>query len=92
VSAVNLVFISSSNDLGEFESGMAAAWFGPVISVVSGGAGTILVVVLAMARWPELIRLGPLHRVIMDRVPRQDSRLQKPEAFPGDGFPAEKGA
>lgn len=60
VSAVNSVFIESSNELGGFESGLVANLFSPVISVVSGGIGTILVV-LAMA-WslPELRRLGRL--------------------------------
>lgn len=63
VSAVNLVFISSSNELGAFESGMTAEWFGPVLSVVGGGIGTILVVLAATACWPELLRLGPLHHL-----------------------------
>jgi MFS family permease len=62
VLAVNVVFISSSNELGEFESGKTAAWFGPVASVVGGGVGTMLVVLLAMWRWPSLLRLGPLHK------------------------------
>jgi MFS family permease len=61
VSAVNAVFISSSNQLGEFESGITAAWLGPVASVVLGGAGTILVVLAATISWPSLRRLGPLH-------------------------------
>jgi MFS family permease len=61
VSAVNAVFISSSNQLGEFESGITAQWFGPVASVVVGGIGTILVVLCVMLRWPLLRRLGPLH-------------------------------
>ncbi len=60
VSAVNAIFISSSNELGSFESGQVAYWFGPVASVVSGGVGTILVVLLVMSRWPILRRLGPL--------------------------------
>jgi len=58
VSAVNNVFIGSSNDLGAFESGITAAWFGPVISVVGGGVGTILVVMAAAMFWPSLMRLG----------------------------------
>ncbi len=58
VAAVNVVFISSSNELGAFESGMTAAWFGPVASVVGGGIGTILVVLLVMWRWPRLRLLG----------------------------------
>jgi MFS family permease len=48
VSAVNNVFIGSSNELGAFESGVTAAWFGPVISVVAGGVGTVLVVLAAI--------------------------------------------
>ncbi len=60
VSAVNSVFIESSNELGGFESGLVAHWFTPVISVVSGGLGTILVVI-GMAAWlPELRRLRRL--------------------------------
>jgi len=63
VSAVNGVFISSSNELGGLESGLVAHWFGPVVSVVSGGIGTILVV-LAAAFWaPELRQLGALDQI-----------------------------
>jgi MFS family permease len=62
VSAVNAIFISSSNELGAFESGITARLFGPVISVVSGGIGTVLVVVAVMLLWPEVLRLGPLDR------------------------------
>ena len=61
VSAVNSIFIVSSNELGAFESGLTAAWFGPIISVVGGGIGTLLVVLAVMFRWPEVRRLGPLH-------------------------------
>jgi MFS family permease len=61
VSAVNAIFIGSSNQLGDFESGITARYFGPVISVVAGGVGTILVVLTVMAAWPQVIRLGPLH-------------------------------
>jgi MFS family permease len=59
-SAVNGIFISASNELGGFESGAAAALFGPVAAVVGGGIGTI-VVVLAVARtWPEMRNLTTL--------------------------------
>ena len=59
-SAVNSIFISASNELGGFESGLTAALFGPVISVVGGGILTI-VVVLAVARiWPEMRDLKTL--------------------------------
>jgi MFS family permease len=60
VSAVNTIFIVSSNELGAFESGMTAAWFGPVASVVGGGIGTLLVVGWVMLKWPQVARLGPL--------------------------------
>jgi MFS family permease len=60
VSAVNGVFISMSNELGGFESGLVAQWWGPVRSVVSGGVGTLLVV-LGTAWWsPQLRRLRRL--------------------------------
>jgi MFS family permease len=54
VSAVNSVFIECSNELGGFESGLVAHWFGPVFSVVSGGVGTLLVVAGIAAGVPEL--------------------------------------
>jgi MFS family permease len=63
VTAVNAVFISSSNQLGAFESGMTAAWFGPIASVVGGGIGTIVVVLTSMLLWPRLRRLEPLHKM-----------------------------
>lgn len=60
VSAVNNVFIVASNDLGGMESGVTAWAFGPVLSVVGGGIGTILVVLGAAWRWPEMLRIGSL--------------------------------
>jgi hypothetical protein len=67
VSAVNGVFIGASNQLGEFESGATAALFGPVASVVAGGVGTV-VVVLVWARWfPTLARHDRLVRGGDDR-------------------------
>jgi len=60
VSAVNSLFIGTSNELGGFESGTVANWFGPVASVVSGGIGTILVVIAVAWIWPEIRRYGRL--------------------------------
>ena len=60
VSAVNGLFIGLSNELGGFESGLVAAAFGPVISVVSGGIGTLIVVALVAWKWPEIRRLRSL--------------------------------
>jgi MFS family permease len=60
VAAVNTLFVGASNELGGFESGLAAQLFGPVISVAAGGIGTILVVLLVALLWPEMRRLGRL--------------------------------
>src|SRR5262249_10790231 len=60
VSAVNSLFIGTSNELGGFESGTVAHWFGPVFSVVSGGVCTILVVILVSLFWPEIRKFGRL--------------------------------
>ena len=60
VSAVNVLFIGASNELGEFESGLTAAWFGTVPAVVIGGIGTLLVVAGWMAMFPSLRRVDRL--------------------------------
>jgi hypothetical protein len=58
VSAVNSVFIGASNELGEFESGFTAAWFGLVPAIVVGGVVTLLVTGLwACVLFPGLWRL-----------------------------------
>jgi MFS family permease len=54
VGAVNLVFIGASNELGEFESGVTAAWLGPRVAVLLGGVGTCLVVVAWSLLFPAL--------------------------------------
>jgi MFS family permease len=56
VSAVNSIFIGASNQLGEFESGITAGWFGAVPSVLIGGAGTLLIVALWTKLFPSLAR------------------------------------
>ncbi len=60
VGAVNSLFIGTSNQLGGFESGVTAQLLGPVGSVVLGGIGTILIVVLVALIWPEMRRLSTL--------------------------------
>src|SRR5436305_9155541 len=52
--AVDLLFIGASNELGQFESGLTAHWFGTVPAVVLGGVGAILVTVLWAWWFPEL--------------------------------------
>jgi MFS family permease len=54
VSAVNTVFIVASNELGEMESGLAAAWLGTVPAIVAGGIGTMLVVIACAVAFPGL--------------------------------------
>lgn len=60
VAAISSLFISTSNQLGGFESGVTAQIFGPVASVVGGGVITILVVLIISAVWPELPRMRTL--------------------------------
>ena len=62
ISAVNNIFIGTSNELGALESGLTAAFFGPVISVVGGGIGTIIVVLSVAGLWPETRKIGALDR------------------------------
>jgi MFS family permease len=60
ISSVNSIFIGASNELGGFESGLAAALLGPVIAVVGGGVGTVLVVLAIARAWPEMRDLKTL--------------------------------
>ncbi len=62
VSAVNNIFIGTSNEFGALESGLTAALFGPVISAVGGGIGTILVVLAVAFGWPETRKIGALDK------------------------------
>jgi MFS family permease len=57
VSAINYLFVGSSNTLGEFESGLVAAWLGVVPSVVIGGLGSLLVAGTWMLLFPDLRRI-----------------------------------
>jgi predicted MFS family arabinose efflux permease len=75
VSAVNAVFIGASNELGGFESGLTAAIFGPILSVVGGGIGTILVVMGVALVWPQVRRLGSLHDVRPLETEGQEHRM-----------------
>src|SRR5262245_12649204 len=73
VSAVNNLFIGTSNELGAFRSGFVAQTFGPwvgrtmvtgaIVSTVSGGVGTILVVIAVALIWPEIRKFGRLDTV-----------------------------
>ena len=60
VSAVNMIFIGASNEIGQFESGITAQWLGTVPAVITGGIGTVLIVVLWSWLFPELRRADRL--------------------------------
>ena len=62
VSAVNSMFIGTSNQLGEFESGITASLFGVVPAVLIGGICTIIIVIMWMRLFPQLARIDSLDR------------------------------
>ncbi len=59
-SAVNSIFIGASNELGGFESGAVASLVGPVLSVIFGGIGTLVVVLVVSRFFPEMVRMKTL--------------------------------
>ena len=72
VNAVSAIFIGSSNELGGFESGAVAQLFTPVISVVSGGIGTLAVVAAWTGLFPALRNLGSLSSLAAQRSAAPD--------------------
>ena len=68
VSAVSSMFIGASNELGEFESGVTARWFGLVRSVVIGGVATLVVVAAYLKIFPELRRMDRFPQPARDAV------------------------
>jgi MFS family permease len=60
VTAVDMIFIGMSNEVGQFESGITAQWFGTVPAVVLGGVGTLVVIALWACLFPELRQAGEL--------------------------------
>jgi hypothetical protein len=71
VSAVNSVFIDTSNEMGGFESGASAALLGPVVSVVGGGIITVAVVGVIAIVWPELRRMRGLAELVPNSSPAE---------------------
>jgi len=63
VTAVDMIFIGTSNEFGQFESGVTAQWFGTVPAVVLGGVGTLIVIGLWAWLFPELRRAGALTNI-----------------------------
>jgi hypothetical protein len=69
VTAVDMIFIGASNELGQFESGVTAQWFGTVPAVVLGGVGTLAVIGLWAWLFPELRQAGDLHEIRSEDLP-----------------------
>jgi len=63
VTAVDMIFIGTSNEFGQFESGVTAQWFGTVPAVILGGVGTLVVIVLWTWWFPELRNAGDLQGI-----------------------------
>jgi MFS family permease len=63
VTAVDMIFIGTSNEFGQFESGVTAQWFGTVPAVILGGVGTLVVIGLWAWLFPELRQAGELHSI-----------------------------
>ena len=74
VSAVSAIFIGSSNEVGGFESGLVAQLFTPVISVISGGIGTLLVVMGWSRIFPDLKNLGSLSTLSTQSLKKQNNQ------------------
>jgi len=72
VSAINGIFIVASNDIGGLRAGLVAWLVTPVFSVVSGGIGTIMVVIGAVCFWPQLLKIGSLDSI-------QPAAVQEPD-------------
>ena len=69
VTAVDMIFIGTSNEFGQFESGVTAQWFGTVPAVILGGVGTLVVIALWTWWFPELRNAGELHSIAVDAEP-----------------------
>jgi MFS family permease len=63
VTAVDMIFIGTSNEFGQFESGVTAQWFGTVPAVILGGVGTLVVITIWAWLFPELRHAGNLNEI-----------------------------
>ena len=80
VTAVDMIFIGTSNEFGQFESGLTAQWFGTVPAVVLGGVGTLLVIALWAWWFPELRKAGELHAITSESL--QPANATESESLP----------
>jgi MFS family permease len=68
VTAVDMIFIGTSNEFGQFESGVTAQWFGTVPAVILGGIGTLVVIAVWAWLFPELRHAGELSAIPSEEV------------------------
>ena len=78
VTAVDMIFIGTSNEFGQFESGLTAQWFGTVPAVILGGVGTLGVIVLWAWWFPELRCAGDLHSITAGSLQTEPEREDLP--------------
>ena len=82
VTAVDMIFIGTSNEFGQFESGVTAQWFGTVPAVVLGGVGTLVVIVLWVWWFPELRHAGELHSITSESLQSASGVTADGESLP----------
>src|SRR5579863_414163 len=82
VTAVDMIFIGTSNEFGQFESGVTAQWFGTVPAVVLGGVGTLVVIALWTWLFPELRNAGALHSITVESLPEASQTTAEGESLP----------
>jgi MFS family permease len=82
VTAVDMIFIGTSNEFGQFESGVTAQWFGTVPAVVLGGVGTLIVIALWAWWFPELRQAGELESISAETLQDEPESAGSRESLP----------
>jgi MFS family permease len=82
VTAVDMIFIGTSNEFGQFESGITAQWLGTVPAVILGGVGTLVVIALWAWWFPELRHAGDLHAITPETLQGATDKEAQRESLP----------
>ena len=82
VTAVDMIFIGTSNEFGQFESGITAQWLGTVPAVILGGVGTLVVIALWAWWFPELRHAGDLHAITPETLQSATDKEAARESLP----------
>jgi MFS family permease len=82
VTAVDMIFIGTSNEFGQFESGITAQWLGTVPAVILGGVGTLIVIALWAWWFPELRHAGDLHAITPETLQGATAKEAQRESLP----------